>query len=540
MLTSSVEGPAARGPSRRSFLLGLVGISVGGLLAACGAPAPSAAPTGAPAAASKPAGTGGTLNYVLEDDPLNLDPLLSSAFIDRHVHYQMYDSLVRIDPTGKIIPWLAESWDISPDSKTVTFNLRKDVTYHDGTRFDADSARWNIERYRTTDGSLRKGELAPVDSVQVVDASTLRLTLKAPFAPLLSVLADRASMMVSQKAVDAAGQDFTRKAFRAGTGPFVLTEAVKDDHLTLERNPSWWGAGMPYLDKVIMRPIRDPTTRLTNLRTGEADVVARLAGKDVAAAKSDANLTYTSIPGLAFDDLIPNRRPGFVFEDSRNVKAVAMAIDRQEILDRVFLGVGSVAYGMVAPPHFAYDASFQPYAKADPDGARRLVSEVGKGPLEFELLVASGDSEQLQLAQLIQAQLKKADISMDIVTLETAAIAKQQSIDHTFKGMTQVQWSGRVDPDGNTYDQVYTGRPFNDGGYSNSQVDQLLDEQRTTLDEARRTQALRKAEQIYVVDDPARVWYRFRVSELTTAKRVQGLQVYPDGIVRLQYAKLAS
>jgi peptide/nickel transport system substrate-binding protein len=242
----------------------------------------------APAATSKPASSGGTLNYALEDDPLNLDPLLSSAFIDRHVHYQMYDSLVRIDPSGKITPWLAESWDISPDSgKTVTLNLRKDVTYHDGTRFDADSARWNLERYRTTEGSLRKGELAPVDSVEVVDASTLRLTLKAPFAPLLSVLADRASMMVSQKAVEAAGQDFTRKAFRAGTGPFVLTEAVKDDHLTLERNPSWWGAGMPYVDKVIMRPVRDPTARLTNLRTGETDVVARLAGKDVAAARPD-------------------------------------------------------------------------------------------------------------------------------------------------------------------------------------------------------------------------------------------------------------
>lgn len=534
---------------RRRFLAGVLGVGASGLLAACSPSAPSASPTAAPAAAptavSKPGGSGGVLNYALEDDPLNLDPLLSSAFIDRHIHYQIYDSLVRIDPSGKIIPWLAESWDTSPDARTVTFSLRKDVSYHDGSRFDAASARWNLERYRTTEGSLRKGELAPVDTVEAVDASTLRLTLKAPFAPLLSVLSDRASMMVSQPAVEAAGQDFTRKAFRAGTGPFVLTEAVKDDHLTLERNPSWWGrdsqtnAALPYVGRVIMRPIRDPTTRLTNLRTGNADVVARLAGKDVAAARADSSLTYTSIPGLAFDDLIPNRRPGFVFEDGRYVKAVSVAIDRQEILDRVFLGVGSVAYGMVAPPHFAYDPSFAPFPKADPDAARALVAAVGKGPLGFELLVASGDSEQLQLAQLIQAQLKRADINMDIVTLETAAIAKQQSIDHTFKGMTQVQWSGRIDPDGNTYDQVYTGRPFNDGAYSNPMVDQLLDEQRTTLDEARRTQALRQAEQMYVVDDPARVWYRFRVSELATSKRVQGLTVYPDGIVRLQYARLA-
>jgi peptide/nickel transport system substrate-binding protein len=536
--------------TRRQLLATALAAGTTGVLVACSPSPPPAAPgptsTTVPATASKLAATGGTLNYALEDDPLNLDPLLSSAFIDRHVHYQMYDSLVRIDAAGKIIPWLAERWETSSDARSVTFSLRKDVTFHDGSRFDAAAARWNIERYRMTEGSLRKGELAPIDTVEALDASTLRMTLKAPFAPLLSVLSDRASMMVSQAVVEAGGQDFTRKAFRAGTGPFVLTEAVKDDHLTLERNPSWWGrdaqtnAALPYLERVIMRPIRDPTTRLTNLRTGNADVVARLAGKDVAAARQDAAVTYTSIPGLAFDDLIPNRRPGFVFEDSRYVKAVATAIDRHEILDRVFLGVGRVAYGMLAPPHFAYDASFAPFPKTDPDAARRLVAEVGKGALNFELLVASGDNEQLQLAQLIQAQLKRADIGMDIVTLETAAIAKQQSIDHSFKGMTQVQWSGRVDPDGNTYDQVYTGRPFNDGGYSNAEVDQLLDEQRTTLDEARRTAALRKAEQIYVVDDPARVWYRFRVAELATSKRVQGLEPYPDGIVRLQYARLTS
>jgi peptide/nickel transport system substrate-binding protein len=133
----------------------------------------------------------------------------------------------------------------------------------------------------------------------------------------------------------------------------------------------------------------------------------------------------------------------------------------------------------------------------------------------------------------MQAQLKKADIDVQLTTLEFAQILKQQT-DHVFKGMTQVGWSGRIDPDGNTYDHVYTGRPFNDSSYSNAQVDQLLDTERQTNDEGQRKDAFRKAEQIYVVDDPARVWYRFRVAEILSTNKVQGAEVYPDQIIRFQ------
>jgi peptide/nickel transport system substrate-binding protein len=466
----------------------------------------------------------------------------SRAFVDRNVHYQIYDSLVRIDPKGNIIPWLAERWEISPDGKTVTFYLRQDVKFHDGTAFDASVVKWNIERYKNTEGSARSGELAPVASVDVVNTYTVRFNLKTPFSPLLAQLVDRAGMMVSPKAVEAAGADFTRKAFKAGTGPFILTEAVKDDHITLERNPEWWGKDqlgnrLPYVDKIIVRPITNSDVRLANLRTGEAQVANNIAGKDVASVKSDPTLSYQEIPGLAFASMIPNRRPGFTFNEPRYIKAVAMAIDRREILDKVFFGVGTVGYGAIAPPHFAYDPNFKPFERPDPEGAKRLVAEVGKGQLQFEFLVPSGDPQTLQLAQLIQAQLAKADIKAEIVQMEFAQILQLQS-EKTFKGMTLVGWSGRIDPDGNVYDHIYTGRPFNDSSYSNPEVDKLLDEQRATTDVNRRRELLRRAEQIYVVDDPARVWYRFGVAMLVTNRRVRGLEPYPDQIVRFQYAWL--
>ena len=404
--------------TRREFLTSLLGAGAMSLVAACGggasqtpssptssavkpaattaaAPAPpQAAPT--QAAAAKPAAAGGTITMALENDVIDFDPMLSRAFVDRNAHYQIYDSLVRVDPTGKIIPWLADKWDTSADGKQVTFTLRTDVKYHDGSVFDAASVKWNIDRYRTTDASARKGELAPLPASTSWTPSTVRFNLTTPFSPLLSLLVDRAGMMVSQKVAEAAGQDFTRKAFKAGTGPFMLTEAVKDDHITLEKNPAWWGkdsAGnaLPLLDKIIIKPITDSNVRLTNLKTGDAHIANNIAPKDVASVKTDSTLTYQEVPGLSFGSLVPNRKEGFTFNEARYVKAVSMALDRQELLDKAFFGIGVVGYGTIAPAHFAFDANFKPFAKADAEGAKALVQAVGKGPLAFEFLVPSGD-----------------------------------------------------------------------------------------------------------------------------------------------------
>ncbi len=509
------------------------------LVASCTGGAPSGG--GQPTAGGKPV-YGGTLTFVLENDVIDLDPLKSRAFVDRNLHYQLYDSLVRIDAEGKIIPWLAEKWDISQDGKTVTLSLRKDVKYHDGTPFDAESVKWNIDRYRLTQGSARSGELASVDSVSVVDPATVKFNLKSPFAPLLANLVDRAGMMLSRKAVEAGGADFTRGPVGAGSGPFKFVEAKKDDHITIEKNPDYWGKDkdgnkLPYLDKIVVKPITNSDVRLTNVKTADAQVANNIAGKDVAGVKTDSTLVYKEKPAYRFESIIPNEKAGFVFNERRYVKAVSMAIDRKELLDRWAFGVGAVGYGTIAPSHFAYDPNFKPFEKPDPEGAKKLVAAVGKGALKFELLVSSGDPAGIQLASLIQAQLKKADIEMEITQLEFAQILKLQD-DHTFKGMTLINWSGRVDPDGNTYDHIYTGRPFNDSAYSNAQVDKLLDEQRATFDQEKRRAALRAAEQIYVVDDPARVWFRFGVAQVLTVKNLQGLEPYPDSLLRFQFAWL--
>lgn len=513
--------------------------ATGILLGACSSGQPSGGGGGSAtpatsAAAAKPV-PGGTLTFALENDVIDFDPMRSRAFVDRNLHYQIYDSLVRIDSTGKIIPWLAESWETSSDGKQVTFKLRKDVKYHDGSVFDAASVKWNIDRYRTTQGSQRASDLSPVASLDVVDQYTARFNLKAPFSPLLATLVDRAGMMLSQKAVEAGGADFTRKPVGAGSGPFKFVEAVKDDHITIERNPDWWGKDkdgnkLPYLEKIIVKPIVEGTVRTTNLRTGDAQVANTIVGKDVESIKNEPNLVYQQGPNYGFDSIYTNRKKGAAFEDGRYARAVAMAIDRKQIADQIFYGTRFPGYGTIAPSHFAADPSFKPFEKADPAGAKALIQQVGK-PLQFEMLVTAGSALDLQIAQLIQAQLLKADIKMDIKTLEFAQILKLQDT-CDYPGATLIGWSGRVDPDGNTYSHIYTGAPNNSSCYSNAQVDRLLDESRTTSDEAKRKAAFRAAEQIYVVDDPARVWYDFRSTQLATSKKVQGLVPYPDGLIR--------
>lgn len=515
-----------------------------GACSSSGGPSPSGSAAASGSAAGK-ANYGGTITFALENDVSNLDPMLSGLFVDRNIHYAIYDSLVRVDTKGNIIPGLATKWTTSSDGKSVTFTLRQGVKYQDGSTFDAASVKWNIERYKSK-GSRRTAELAQVDSVDVVDPSTVKFNLTKAFAPLLAALVDRAGMMVSQKVVEAMGKDFTLHPYKAGTGPFVLTEAVKSDHYTLERNKDYWdkdanGNQLPYLDKIIVKPIEDANVRLTNIRTGDAQILNNVPGKDVASVKSDPSLTYQQVGALAWSSMIPNETSGFIFSDHRLVKAVSMAIDRQEILDKgPTQGIGVVGYGPISPAQFGYDESFKPFAKPDPEGAKKLVEQaLGAGKkLQFELLVSSGDPNTLQLAQLIQDELKKADIQMDIKTMLFNDIVTLQE-QHKHSGMTLIGWSGRLDPDGNTYDFVVTGSPNNDSGYSNKQVDDLMNQERVESDTAKRAKELQDAQKIYVVDDPARVWFQFGVSPLLTVKKLTGMQPYADRIPRFQTAQLA-
>src|SRR5262247_1823379 len=227
---------AALDVSRRNFLRLCA--------AASGASLVSLDPRAALAAEPK---RGGTLRVGFYIEAATMDPHLSGSKIDRQVYHNIYEPLVTLDVKLGIKPALAESWQ-QPDPRAIVFKLRQGVKFHDGTDFNAEAAKFNFNRMKTEAKSVRKGELANVDSVDVVDAYTIKLNLKKPDAALLATLTDRAGMMVSPKVVQERGGELERNAKGAGTGPFEFVEWVKDDHLLIKRNEAYWNkqAG-PYL-----------------------------------------------------------------------------------------------------------------------------------------------------------------------------------------------------------------------------------------------------------------------------------------------------
>ena len=534
--------------TRRTFLrfaAAASGAGVAALLAACGSSS-STPTTGTAASSSAKASTaasatpkrGGQLRAGLTSDTGNLDPLLSSFLVDREVFYNLYDSLVTIDKDLKIIPALAEKWE-QPDPKTYVFSLRKDVKFHDGTDFDADAVKFNIERYLNDKTSRRKSEIDSIQTVEVVDKYTVKFNLKAPFAPLLANLVDRAGMMLSPKAVQAGGEDFTRKPVGAGTGPFKFVEWVKDDHITLEKNPTYWKKGadnnpLPYLDKLIYRPINDETVRLTNLKTGDLDADFNIPAKDYGSTKQSSELVLRETTALSFNSMYFNtsKEP---FSKKEFRQAIGFLIDRAQITKTVFFDVQKVGYGPIPPSSWAYDKEFAPY-KVDVAKAKELLKAGGKPEgFAFEMKIGAGSPTTLQLTQLVKDQLALAGITMNIVQQEGAKIATDTQAGN-FEG-AYYGWSGRIDPDGNIYNQMRGGGSLNESRYDNPQVNELLDKARASSDQNERKTFYQQAQK-QIVDDAPFVFYSFGAALLITRSNVQGVDVWADQIMRFEQAWL--
>jgi peptide/nickel transport system substrate-binding protein len=465
---------------------------------------------------------GGTATIALESELHTLDPMNSSLLVEREVFYNMYDSLFTIDPSLKIHAGLVTSWDTS-DPLNYKFTLQTGVKYHDGTPFNAASVKANIERYKTTTGSLRKSDLASVNSVEVVDDSHVIFHLKKPDATLLATLVDRAGMMLSMDAVAKGGANFSLAPVGAGSGPFEFVEWQRNDHLTLKKNPNYWRSGLPYLDGVTYRAIPDVNAIVSALKTGDIDIARMIGAKDVSSIKANPDFTYRDVPAIGFNgfELNTGAPP---FNDPSKRKAVATAIDRYAILKNIEFNIGVVGYGPIPPSSWAFDSSEKIYDHADAAKAKSIATG-----FTFTYKTTSDPVNQ-QLAQLIQSELAAAGITMQIQT-EEFATEVQECEQHQFQACG-LGWSGRIDPDGNMYAWWHTGGSFNDSQYSNPQVDAWLDDARTTSDQSKRKQDYDNAQKQIVADAPY-VFTFFGVSPQISDTKIHNFTLYPDLMIRM-------
>ena len=474
---------------------------------------------------------GGTLRVGFYIEAATMDPHLSGSKVDRQVYHNIYEPLVTLDTKLGIRPGLAESWS-QPDPKTLVFKLRRGVKFHDGTDFTAEAAKFNFDRMKTEPKSIRKGEVANIESVDVVDPFTIKINLKKPDASLLATLTDRAGMMVSPKVVQERGVELGRNAKGAGTGPFEFVEWVKDDHLLIKRHDNYWDKqGGPYLDRVRYRPIPDDTVKLQSLQGGEIDVIDYVQPRDVAAVKADRNVVVLDVPSLAdFAYQLNFGRPPFNVKALR--QAVAYAIDLEQIVKGVWLNVGFAANGPIPPTSWAYDKSI-PFIRRDLAKAKAKLAEGGK-PGGFEFTMTTNNIPlSVQEAEVIQAQLREAGITMKIKLVDASTLISDGNAKN-FE-MISFQWSGRPDPDGNVY-QFFRSTPgtsFNWSGISNEKLDALLDRSREVSAQAERKKIFADVTKI-LQDELPMIFIVHPIEPKAFSQRVQGYEAIPDGMMRFK------
>jgi peptide/nickel transport system substrate-binding protein len=473
-----------------------------------------------------------TLRIGLAEDPDILDPTLARTFVGRIVFAALCDKLFDITADLKIAPQLATGYEWSADNKSVTLKLRQGVVFQDGEPFDAAAAKFSLERHLTMQGSTRRGEISAVQSVDVIDDHTIRLNLAKPFAPLLATLTDRAGMMVSPKAAQVEGANFGAHPICAG--PYKFVERVAQDRIVLERFDKYWDKNRVLIDRIEYRPIIDAAVRLANLRAGSLDFIERLRPTDLATMRKDPKIAVASIPELGYIGITVNiangpRAQNPLGQDARLREALSFAIDRQALVQVVHNGEFLAGNQPFAPASPWYDKNY-PVPARDVAKAKALLNEAGSPSPTVNLMVPANSDEQ-QVAQVIQAMAKEAGFDVKINAVEFAT-----SIDRAAKGdfeAYQLGWSGRVDPDGNLYSFVACKAPLNDGRYCNPELDKLLDETRSTIDPAERMKIYDKVTAIMQRDLPIIYLYNRKwIYGFTT--RLAGFTPYPDGLVRVK------
>ena len=493
------------------------------------------------AAAVSPLATAQTLPPLrigLAEDPDVLDPSMARTFVGRLVFASLCDKLVDIDEKLGLVPQLAQSWEWSADSKALTMKLRPGVTFHDGEKFDAAAVKFNIERHKTLPGSNRRGELAPVTTVDVIDPMTVRLNLSAPFAPLLAALSDRAGMMVSPKAAQAAGDKFGQKP--VCSGPFKLAERVAQDRIVLERYDGYWNKAAVHFSKITYTPIPDATVRLANLKAGQLDFIERVASSDIEKLKSDKRLKTASITEIGYQGITINigksdkAQGNPLGRDARVREAFELAIDRQGLSQVVMDNEALVGNQWVAPTN-TYYAKNVPMPKRDVARARALLKEAGVPNPSFTLLTPTTSDAQ-RLALVVQAMTRDAGFDVKIQSAEFAT-----SLNMADKGDYEayaLAWSGRPDPDGNLFSFHGCKQPLNYSGYCSAETDELLAKSRTVRDPAERRKIFEQIAARVMKERPVIYVYHRNWLWAYNAK-LAGVRQIPDGLLRVTGLKFA-
>jgi peptide/nickel transport system substrate-binding protein len=472
------------------------------------------------------------LHVGLREDPDLLDPTLGSSYVGRIVFSGICDKLFDIDTKLNIVPMLATGYEWK-DPTHLVIHIRDGVQFQDGEKLNADAVKYKLTRDLTAKGSMRRGEVNSIDSIDVIDPLTVQLNLKAPAAQLLAQLTDRAGIMISPKATEATGDRFGLHPVCAG--PFSFESRVAQDRIVVKRFPGYWNAGAIHFDEVVYLPNPNSSVRLANLQAGALDIVEYILPTDVPAVQKDAKLKTAIDDSLAYTGITVNTGNGSAQETTlgKNVlvrQAFELAIDREALIQVVYSGMYTSTVQANPPSSPFYFSDLKPPPR-DVAKAKALLQQAGVPvPVPVTLTITNGSDIQ-QAGEVIQSMTSEAGFDVKIKAMEFAS-----SLQAAYAGDFQaylIGWSGRSDPDGNMWQMLHTGGTFNYGRYSNADVDKALDDARTVAGVDQRRVFYAKVWDQERKDLP--LIYLWTTKNIVGMKKdLMGFEQVPDGLIRLQ------
>lgn len=482
------------------------------------------------------------IEYGIATDIRPLDPHTQNIVINWRVGANIYDRLIEQDENLELQPSLATDWEML-DELTWEFSLREDVVFHDGNVFDAEAVKANFERNLADETTSPTAYLfQAVEEVEVIDPSTVRFHLNAPFASLPAHLSHHGASIISPEVIaedneavangEAPGSVVSEKPI--GTGPFQFESWTPDEELVLTANDDYRG-GAPQVAGVRFTIIPDAATRLANLQSGNSDIIDAVSPSSMPEIEGDPDINVIEVESTYVNFLAFNTNEA-PFDDVRIRQAFAKAIDKNEIFDGIVNGYGSIANSPLSPFDFGFTEidglSF------DPDEAKALLAEAGYGEGDLDVtLTVSTEGDQVNIATYIQHALAEIGVNVEIEQIEFATF-----VEYTGEGKTQMFLLGRSSPTGDGYNGFFTILHSNKQTsnqirypYANQDLDQLIDATLATEDEAERSAYFKEAQQL--VAEAVPFHFLYYPSTLTgVSNELEGVNVIPTGVVFLKDA----
>jgi peptide/nickel transport system substrate-binding protein len=354
--------------------------------------------------------------------PTSWDPVTSSTGNDINILSLVYASITQLDEVGNAIPGLAESWEYTEDGSAVTFTLRPDLEFSDGTVLDAQAVSDSLTRGKEQENSLIKGQLAAIESITVEDELNFTLHLNKVDYQLPNILAGRTGEVVSPTA--AAEDAEALPTAPVGAGPFILTEFVPESNAVLVKNPDYWRADEIHIDTLNLTVAADPATVVQAVQSGSLDVVT-LDASQIEQAEA-AGIEVEVIKSLQVNNLNINNTIA-PFTDPAVLEAIRYAVDRDEIVETLTYGTADPTFQSFPKGYVGYNPELEDLYSYDPEKSIEILEEAGYAPGEVTFTITTMSIFEVW-AQLLQAQFEEAGFTVNIEVVPVGSSTWQQKV----------------------------------------------------------------------------------------------------------------